>query len=166
MIRERVLDCSRGSADNVVARSPPVVSAVASNATFCCTVFPSQPPQTKNKVLFVDYMEISASCCGPFAATALNFPPTGTCTFVDTVTGVEKEEGQDRLSVQVRRYLMYVSFLVVPAGEDEWRLFCTEWMPGMGEVSRSLIALIGRRDLSVPDQSNTLFSRDRDTALL
>ena len=44
----------------------------------------------------------------PVAAAGTMAPATaavgtaGVCTFVDTVVGTEKEEGQDRLSVQVR----------------------------------------------------------------
>ncbi|CAM9496191.1 unnamed protein product [Scytosiphon promiscuus] len=64
------------------------------------TVTSAEPGSTQ--VIFIDYMEISASCCGSFAATSLTFLQTGTCTFVDTITGVEKEEGQDRLSVQTK----------------------------------------------------------------
>lgn len=53
------------------------------------------------KVVFVDYMVITASGGGSFVPTALAPSPTGVCTFVDTVIGVEKEDMQDRLSVRV-----------------------------------------------------------------
>lgn len=58
-----------------------------------------------NEVVFVDYMVISAHAGGTFAAATVTPSPVGACTFVDTVVGVEKEEGQDRLSVRVRALL-------------------------------------------------------------
>ena len=71
-------------------------------------------------MLFIDFMEISAlngdAAPAPSPVAVSTMSPTSTepaipeavgtpgiCTFVDTVSGTEKEEGQDRLSVQVER---------------------------------------------------------------
>ncbi len=59
-------------------------------------------------------MVITAHAGGSFAAASLPPFSTGVCTFVDTVVGIEKEEGQDRLSV-------LVSFFSTPSevGRDQ-----------------------------------------------
>ena len=53
------------------------------------------------QVVFVDYMVITAHAGGSFAAATVADSSVGACTFVDTVIGIEKEEGQDRLAVRV-----------------------------------------------------------------
>ena len=50
-------------------------------------------------------MVITAHAGGSFAAATVADSPVGACTFVDTVIGIEKEEGQDRLAVRVRGLL-------------------------------------------------------------
>lgn len=51
-------------------------------------------------------MVITAHAGGSFAAASLPPFSTGVCTFVDTVVGIEKEEGQDRLSVLVSFFFL------------------------------------------------------------
>ena len=48
---------------------------------------------------FAAFSTISPVSVEPVIADATGMP--GVCTFVDTISGTEKEEGQDRLSVQV-----------------------------------------------------------------
>lgn len=47
--------------------------------------------------------EITVASAAPTAAYTPAHGTPGICTFVDTVVGTEKEEGQDRLSVQVNQ---------------------------------------------------------------
>jgi len=62
----------------------------------------------------VDYMVITAHTGGTFEAAMFTPSPVGACAFVDTVIGVEKEEGQDRLSVRVRGWLAAVVSILWP----------------------------------------------------
>ncbi|CAM9783979.1 unnamed protein product, partial [Ectocarpus fasciculatus] len=71
---------------------------VDDNNEMLVTLSCSQPGSTQ--VVFVDYMSITAAGGGSYAAATPASSSAGTCTFVETVTGVEKEMFQDRVSVQ------------------------------------------------------------------
>lgn len=97
----------------------PPPRARAPHPRLSCVAVGTSIPICTNKVVFVDYMTITASGGGSFAATTLTPSPTGVCTFVDTVTGVEKEDMQDRNSVRVRNILIQP-----PAGKEN-NYFCS-----------------------------------------
>ncbi|CAM9773846.1 unnamed protein product [Ectocarpus sp. 4 AP-2014] len=75
-----------------------LASYMDDNNEMLITLSCSQPGSTQ--VVFVDYMSITAATGGSFAAMTPVSSSTGRCTYVDTVTGLEKEMLQDRVSVQ------------------------------------------------------------------
>lgn len=60
----------------------------------------SEAPTAAPTQFFASFGTMSPTSAEPFIPEATGTP--GACTFVQTVAGTEKEEGQDRLSVQVR----------------------------------------------------------------
>lgn len=68
----------------------------------CCTTTGTTSTPAPSPVTTDGTMAPAPVAAGTMAPASVANGAVGVCTFVDTVSGEEKEEGQNRLSVQVR----------------------------------------------------------------